>query len=35
MEKEEVISYIKQFYPNTPTKDVAKSLSLSISQLQD
>ena len=34
MDKEEVISYIKQFYPNTSTKDVAKSLSLSISQIR-
>jgi len=34
MDKEDVVSYVKQFYPNTATKDVAKSLNLSLSQVR-
>lgn len=34
MNEEHLISYIKQFYPNSTTKDVAKSLNLSSSQVR-
>ncbi|KXH79729.1 hypothetical protein [Sporosarcina sp. HYO08] len=34
MNKEDVISYVKQFYPSTATKDVAKALNLSINQVR-
>jgi hypothetical protein len=34
MDKGDLISYVKQFYPYTATKDVAKSLNLSISQVR-
>lgn len=34
MEKDDVVSFVKQFFPNTATKDVAKSLNLSIHQVR-
>ncbi|MCM3711665.1 hypothetical protein [Sporosarcina luteola] len=34
MEKDDVVSYVKKFYPNTATRIVAESLNLSINQVR-